>query len=98
MEQSRMNFYKNLKFEELNLLKDLDNDFSYITPSKKVDMEKTYSVNLFAHSHEFYSLSVVNHAFPMRILIKNVRNEGVLYVGYDREYPGIERPHVKQSC
>jgi hypothetical protein len=31
-----------------------------------------------------------NYVFPMRVLIKNVRNDGVLYIGYDQEYPGVE--------
>lgn len=34
-----------------------------------------------------------NYIFPMKVLIKNVKNEGTLYVGYDRQYPGITGDH-----
>lgn len=91
MEQSRLNIFNTYNLNEKQMLNDLDSDFSYLANPRKIEAEKTYSVNLFPHSQEFYYLTVISYVFPMRILIKNVRNEGVIYVGYDREYPGIVR-------
>jgi hypothetical protein len=34
---------------------------------------------------------MINYVFPMRVLFKNVKNDGILYIGYDQEYPGIYR-------
>ena len=33
---------------------------------------------------------MINYVFPMRVYFTNVKNDGVLYIGYDQEYPGIE--------
>lgn len=42
--------------------------------------------------------------FPVRIFVKNVHNEGVLFVGYDRQFPGNSKspptagqPEMEQS-
>lgn len=32
---------------------------------------------------------MINYVFPMRVFVKNVRHDGILYIGYDQEYPGI---------
>ena len=92
MEQSRLNIFTIYNLNQREMLNELDADYSHLANPRKIEAEKTYSVNLFAHSQEFYYLTVVSYVFPLRILLKNVRNEGVLLVGYDREYPGIVRP------
>jgi len=71
------------------MLNILDNDYSRLTPHKKIELEKTYHISLFTYSQEFYFLEMVNYVFPMRVIIKSVRNDGTLYIGYDQEYPGI---------
>lgn len=71
------------------MLNTLDNDYSRLTPHKKIELEKTYHISLFTYSQEFYYLEMVNYVFPMRVILKNVRNDGTLYIGYDQEYPGI---------
>ena len=92
MEQSRLNIFTIYNLNQREMLNELDADYSHLANPRKIEAEKTYSVNLFAHSQEFYYLTVVSYVFPLRILLKNVRNDGVLFVGYDREYPGIVRP------
>ena len=41
-------------------------------------------IQLFPHTEDFYELSMENCFFPIRIIMKNVRNGGTLFVGYDR--------------
>lgn len=43
------------------------------------------------YNEEYFYISTDLLIFPVRIVIKNVKNEGTLYVGYDKQYPGVEK-------
>lgn len=50
MEQSRVNLYVNNKFDDKNMLNEMDNDYAKFTPHKRVQLERTYKINLFTYS------------------------------------------------
>ena len=48
-------------------------------------------VQLLPNTQDFYYLGMEDCSFPIRIILRNVRNSGTLFVGYDREHPGVPR-------
>lgn len=67
-----------------------------LTSSKQIETDRVYKINLLPHSPEFYYLEMNNCVFPLKVLVKNVRSDGVIYVGYDRDHPGIAQQVKKQ--
>ena len=75
MEESRINFQIK-KGNNANLINDLDYQYSQLTPHKDLKLNHKLKIHLFPHSEEFYGLAMRNYIFPMKVLIRNVKNEG----------------------
>ena len=48
-------------------------------------------------NEEYFSIDTSIIIFPVRIFIKNVKNQGTLYVGFDKEYPGVDRMPITMN-
>ena len=78
MEQSRMDFQFNQHSGKI--LPSIEHDYTKLIQHKKLKVDYGYKMHLFGHSEEYYCLEMKNHIFPMKILIKNVKNEGIRWV------------------
>jgi len=74
MEDSRINLQVQQGAHSGKLISELDYHYSQLTSHKPLKLDHKYKIHLFPHSEEFYSLPMRNYIFPMKVLIKNVKN------------------------
>ena len=74
MEQSRINLQVNQGSSSGKLISDLDYHYSQLTPHKPLKLDHKFKLHLFPHSEEFFSLPMRNYIFPMKVLLRNVKN------------------------
>ena len=67
-----------------NLFKLSQGKYEHALYHKKLNIDKMVKIQLFPNAEDFYFLSMEDCCFPIRIIMKNVRNSGTLFVGYDR--------------
>lgn len=96
MDQPHAHFSYSNPVNSNKLLTDLDQEYSRLTAHKHLMLDHKYKISLFSYSEEFYILEMRSYIFPMRVLVKNVKNEGnlvnylgTIFIGYDQPYPGI---------
>ena len=62
-----------------------------------MSVDRIERIQLFPYNQAYFSIDLSVMMFPIRVFVKNVRNEGTLYVGYDKEFPGVEGCKVSKN-
>lgn len=73
-----------------NIIKEIDEKYVHLHESKEIKLGKVLRAQIFPYNEQYYYINTKDIIFPVRIFLRDVRNNGVLYIGYDIEYPGIE--------
>ena len=62
------------------LVNEIEYNYSRLNSHRILTLDKKYKISLFTYSEEYYCLEMVNYIFPMRVIIRNVKNEGKVCV------------------
>ena len=81
----------------MHFLNELEAEYSRLHFHKELQIDTPLKLQLFSYSQEYFSIDMASLIFPIRIFVKNVRNEGTLFVGYDRQFPGVQLKTPKEG-